>query len=119
MGTRAKVLEDMLNTSILESNTELQKSFDDKITILKNELKNEIHKSLENIKSTIINQLSKENKRLRERVHILESETDDLYEKMYYFECSVQGANQHNRKNNIEISGLPDEIEDDILESAF
>ena len=62
--------------------------------------------------------MSKDNKRLRERVHILESETDDLYEKMYHLECSVEGANQHNRKNNIEISGLPDVIEDDILEST-
>ena len=37
---------------------------------------------------------------------------------MYHLECSVEGANQHNRKNNIEISGLPDVIEDDILEST-
>ena len=38
---------------------------------------------------------------------------------MYHLECSVEGANQHNRKNNIEISGLPHEIEKDILESTM
>ena len=60
----------------------------------------------------------KENRKLRNRVTVLEDETDHLYDKMYELEKVVYNMNQYGRKNNIEIRGIPDGVTDDALETT-
>ena len=69
----------------------------------------ELSKELLNVKDVIIKNLQNENERLREKVNNLEKKVTSL-------ETSQNMLEQYGRRNNIEISGIPDSVEDNCLE---
>ena len=69
----------------------------------------ELTKKLLNIKDAIMKNLQVENERLREKVSNLES-------KVTSSKVNQKKLEQHRRRNNIEVSGIPDSVEDNCLE---
>ena len=68
-----------------------------------------IQKDLAEMRATIIENLLNENKKLQEKVKNLEKKMDQL-------EVASESTNQYGRRNNIEISGIPNNVEDEALE---
>ena len=64
-----------------------------------------------NMKNVFIKRLQDENALLRSRCSKLE-------EKVVSLESSVNQVEQYGRRNNIVISGIPDDVADDDLEDA-
>ena len=79
----------------------------------------EINKSVDLLKTKIIDNLVKENKRLSSRVTLLEEENDQLYDRVLDVEVDLYDVQQRSRRNNLEISGVTNEILDENLESAI
>ena len=84
----------------------------------------EINKSIDVLKTNIINQLVEENKRLSRKcksmsdnIDYLHEEIDDLHDKLYNIECGVHDSQQRSRRNNFEISGISNNISVNDLES--
>ena len=61
------------------------------------------------LKDVIIKNLQVENKRLRKKVNVLEN-------KVLTLESEHNSLEQYGRRNNIEITGIPDNVPDQILE---
>ena len=110
--------EDLLEASINETSTGINQVIDSKMSSLKEDLKEEISKIMQDVKQNILDKLTKENKKLRNRVTVLEDETDHLYDKVYELEKVVHNMNQYGRKNNIEIRGIPDGVTNEELENT-
>lgn len=87
---------------------ELKKELKQEIKLeLKLELKAEIKSE---IKQEILNEFEKTKANFRSRdslVTWLEEEVHALYDRVYELEIKVEQANQYNRRNNVEINGLP------------
>ena len=79
----------------------------------------EINKSVDLLKTKIIDNLVKENKRLSSRVTLLEEENYQLYDRVLDIEVDLYDVQQRSRRNNLEISGVTNEILDENLESAI
>ena len=62
-----------------------------------------------NLKDVIIKNLQVENERLRKKVNVLEN-------KVLTLESEHNSLEQYGRRNNIEITGIPDNVPDQILE---
>lgn len=88
-------LKDILNNNAEKMEEKLTKISDD-ISEMRNE---------------IIKNLVEENKKLQEKVKNLE-------EKVKNIGISTEATNQYGRRNNIEISGIPDFVKDDDLEDT-
>ena len=69
----------------------------------------ELSKELLNVKDVIIKNLQVENERLRDKVSNLESKVVSL-------EINQNMLEQYGRRNNIEVSGIPDSVGDNDLE---
>ena len=69
----------------------------------------ELSKELLNVKDVIIKNLQAENERLRDKVSNLESKVVSL-------EINQNMLEQYGRRNNIEVSGIPDSVGDNDLE---
>ena len=69
----------------------------------------ELSKELLNVKDVIIKNLQAENERLRDKVSNLESKVVSL-------EVNQNMLGQYGRRNNIEVSGIPDTVGDNDLE---
>ena len=76
----------------------------------KNNLEAQINESIMSVKDTIINSLKRVNSQLRPRVEVLEKKLNDE-------ECYISSIDQHSRRNNIEIQGIPKTTKDKKLES--
>lgn len=78
-----------------------------------------IRDSIEELKNNVINRLLNENKRLKK--HIEEIETQN-YEQMDELEDNMRSLmaqqDRYSRRNNIEISGIPSEIDNECLEET-
>ena len=72
----------------------------------------ELTKELLNVKDVIIKNLQAENERLREKVCSLESKVTSL-------EIDQNKLEQYGRRNNIEVSGIPDSVKDNCLEKKI
>ena len=70
---------------------------------------NELTKELLNVKDLIIKNLQAENERLREKVRNLDRKVTAL-------EINQNKLEQYGRRNNIEVSGIPDSLDDNCLE---
>lgn len=70
-----------------------------------------LDKEILNIKDIVIKELQLENQRLRKKVN-------DLEKKVYSAEENINSLEQYGRRNNIEISGIPENIEDHKLEET-
>ena len=90
-----------------------QKSFTDIIKKLKEDLSKEIS----NAKTDIISQLRSENENLRSDVEILKTDIKDIKKRLIKAESENLNLQQYVRRNNIEICGIPDDIEIENLES--
>ena len=84
----------MSEGDVKELLTGLESRLEEKFADLKNDLLS--------IKNTVIQRLVDDNKKLRDRVYMLESE--------------VYKSQQYSRRNNIEVNGIPDSVTDDSLE---
>ena len=65
----------------------------------------DIEKNIQSVKDTVIKRLVDENKKLRNR--------------LYTLECEVYKSQQYNRRNNIEVNGIPDNVDDSCLEGKI
>ena len=71
------------------------------------------------IKDTVIKNLLDENKCLKERVRSLEGNYDEHQDYIIDIEKQSQGLEQYTCCNNLEISGIPNNISDEALEMKF
>ena len=68
-----------------------------------------LDKEILNLKDVIIKDLQVENQRLRNRINNLEKKVISLEENSNFLE-------QYGRRNNLEITGIPDDVDDQNLE---
>ena len=71
----------------------------------------DLDKEISNIKDIVIKELQLENQRLRKKV-------SDLQKKVYSAEENINSLEQYGRRNNIEITGIPESVEDKKLEET-
>lgn len=71
-----------------------------------------LDKEILNLKDIIIKDLQIENQRLRKKVN-------DLQKKIISSEENINSLEQYGRRNNIEISGIPESVEDKKLEETI
>lgn len=95
-------------TSLQESIDDFRQDFKSNIERLQNEIIS--------IKETVIQNLLEENKRLRKKIEKLESKNDDVQEDLVEVERHSHNLDQYTRRNNIEISGIPNSVKDKDLE---
>ena len=76
----------------------------------------QIQEDLIAIKDTVIKNLLEENQRLRKRVEDLEEKTDRCNEDFVEMERHSYDLEQYTRRNNLEISGVPNDVKDSDLE---
>ena len=76
---------------------------------IKNWMDDGLDKELLNLKDMIIKDLQVENQRLRMKVNNLENKVMSL-------EMNGNHLEQYGRRNNLEITGIPDDISDENLE---
>ena len=69
----------------------------------------EVNESIMSIKNTIINALKEENLKLQNKIKKLEDQLLEINQKSNHLD-------QYNRRNNLEIQGIPANITDDELE---
>ena len=85
----------------------------DEISKLREELVENFKKSFSDIRDEIIiKNLQNENKRLNDEV-------SQLKEKIISIESKSNSVEQYDRRNNMEINGIPNSISDDNLESTI
>ena len=72
---------------------------------------NGVDKELFNLKDVIIKNLQIENQRLRSKVNLLEN-------KVIHLEINSNHLEQYGRRNNLEITGISDDVDDHSLESS-
>ena len=70
-----------------------------------------ISEDISEMRNEIIKNLVEENKKIQEKVKNLE-------EKINQVAVSTESTNQYGRRNNIEISGIPDFVKDEDLEDT-
>ena len=87
-----------------------QTQLNDGLEKLRNDLTMLINESIQSVKDTIISNLTKANKDLFEKIQLLE-------EKVVSLESELQASNQYNRQNNLLISGIPEDVQHESLET--
>ena len=70
-----------------------------------------LDKEILNLKNIVIKELQLENQRLRKKV-------SDLQKKIYSAEENINSLEQYGRRNNIEITGIPESVENEKLEET-
>jgi len=70
------------------------------------------------MKDEIIKNLVESNKELQKKIKTLEKKVNDLEHNEERIITNIEGNNQYGRRNNLEISGIPNEIEDENLEKT-
>ena len=83
-------------------------------SVLKNDLKQEFFESLNTLKTVILERLLADNRKLRIKLSWLEDEVENLYK----LEVAILGVNQHHRRNNAEITGIPLPVEENKLRDS-
>lgn len=80
------------------------------------DLKDELFKKFESQKVDIIDHLTNENLILKSEIVSLKESNSNLIKEMHGIEEDVINLQQYIRRNNVEIHGIPDDIEDADLE---
>ena len=96
-----------LKNDFQEALANLEQNITNSINLVKTELKKEIN----NLKDVIIKRLQDENVILRDRCSKLE-------QKLVEFEYSTNNLEQYGRRNNVVISGIPDNVDVNQLEES-
>ena len=78
----------------------------------------EIKDSLKSIQDNIINIIVNENNKLKEKVNVMESVNKKLTDRVVEVERNQWATNQYRRRNNIEINGIPNFVENKCLENT-
>ena len=107
--SKKNVSEDYLNKELLNLESRITSSISSAIKI-------EISSSIKSLQDTVIENLVNENKRLSEKVRILEANFNSLNERMIANEINIADQQQRSRRNNMEIHGIPDSVNDENLE---
>ena len=89
-----------------EQEVKLQKEFDKKLAAIEKK----IEKDTESLKS--------ENKKLYEKVKLLEKDSRIAFEELEKTQSICHSTDQYQRRNNIELSGIPEELEGKILKDV-
>ena len=76
-----------------------------------------ISDDINEMKDQIIQNLIKSNKNLQNKVQILEKKLENIENDQKNITISVESNNQYVRRNNLEISGIPNSVSDEDLES--
>ena len=101
--TRSRTSEEITNTV-----TSTNCIFAEEISKLRNDLVENFHDlpdEIINMKNIIIRKLKDENAQLKETIA-------NLQHKVIILETATNSVEQYDRRNNIEITGIPDNIED-------
>ena len=96
------------------------KSMQESIDSFRDDYKNtvaQLQQDLLAIKDTVIKNLLDENKRLKERVKSLEENYDEHQDCINDIEKQSQALEQYTHRNNLEISGIPNKISEEALET--
>ena len=96
------------------------KSIQESIDSFRDDYKNavaQLQQDLLAIKDTAIKNLLDENKRLKERVKLLEENCDEHQDHIIDIEKQSQALEQYTRRNKLEINGVPNNISDEALET--
>ena len=103
----------------------VSEALDDLRHSLTKSIAGEINASIESLKETVINELINENKKLFKKCNSLEEQVDDLYREIddirdliFNVELNLQDQQQRSRRTNIEIHGIPNNVNDFNLEST-
>ena len=78
---------------------------------------NDMHNDLSEMRKSIIDTLVAENKKLQDKVKKLEKRIDDIEWDLEDIDENIECTNQYGRRSNLEISGVPNTVEDHDLES--
>ena len=123
--TRSQTLINMSQAFVVESINGLKNSLEEKLNELHKDLSAELLTSINILKSEIIENLVAENKRLSGKCNELEGEVYNLNnelfklsDKIYNIEILTHDSQQRSRKNNAEITGIPNTVTDDELEKT-
>ena len=87
-----------------------QTQLNDGLEKLRTDLTMLINESIQSVKDTIISNLTQANKDLFDKIQLLE-------EKVVSLESELQASNQYNRQNNLLISGIPEDVQHESLET--
>ena len=86
-----------------------QTQFDNGLDKLRTDLTLLINSSIKSIQDTVISNLVQLNKKLQEKVDMLE-------DKVVSLEAELHANNQYTRQNNLLISDIPEDVEHECLE---
>ena len=86
--------------------------------VLTEQIPEDIRTSIENLRDNILNKLVSDNINLRKRCTKLEEKLLDLEDNFYDLEVDVAQGQQHDRKENLEISGIPNYVKGSELEGV-
>ena len=107
--TRSRTSEETTNTD-----TSTNRTFAEEISKLRTDLVGNFHdlrNEFINMKNIIIKKLQDENAQLKETIA-------NLQHKVIVLETAMNSVEQYDRRNNIEITGIPDDMEDKNLEHS-
>ena len=107
--TRSRTLEEATNTD-----TSTNWNFAEEISKLRNDLAGnfyDLRDEIVNMKNIIIKKLQDQNAQLKETIA-------NLQHKVIILETATNSVEQYDRRNNIEINGIPDTVEDKSLEHS-
>ena len=104
---KAKEIQDALRSALEEDQNP-------NLNLVMHRLEQLEKKHLENHEE--ITQLKKENKKLKARLNDVELDLDDAAEKFIELEKTTTKLDQYTRRENLGISGIPDNLPDDDLE---
>ena len=111
-------LKNEINSVLVNIKIEMQSKFDDinnRLNVIEKNIKsstnNQVHDSMPIIKDSIINALKGDNQNLHSKV-------EDLEIKLHETELCLNRLDQYNRRNNIEIQGIPSNVTDEVLEDT-
>ena len=101
--------------NLTDNQTKLTSDFDIKMEKL-TENHTKISTDLEELKNVIIQNLVESNKKLQNTIKTLQNKVEKMEKREKEMSVQIEKQNQYGRRNNIEISGVMNEIKDEELE---
>ena len=96
--------------------TKLSDGFEEKMNLL-NEKNSKISKDVEQLKDVIIKNLVESNKKMQKTIETLQKKVEKMEHREKIMKINTEKQNQYGRRNNIEISGIMNEVADEELEN--
>ena len=102
--------------ALSEKQTKLSDGFEEKMNLL-NEKNSKISKDVEQLKDVIIKNLVESNKKMQKTIETLQKKVEKMEHREKIMKINTEKQNQYGRRNNIEISGIMNEVADEELEN--